>query len=109
MVMRRADSTDARLNVAYWADGVRRFVDGTIRHPRAQKHLAAAARSDGAATAQTERNKRKLQPDYNPDDTSAANGGGGATLRAVLRRFLAGRQEAMHDHGLLPPVGYVLS
>ena len=58
MVMRRADSTDARLDVAYWADGVRRFVDGTIRHPRAQKHLAAAARTDGAAAAEAERNKR---------------------------------------------------
>ena len=52
MVMRRADSTGARLDVAYWADGVRHFVDGTIRHLRAQKHLAAAAPTDGAAAVE---------------------------------------------------------
>jgi len=59
---RRADGTGARLDVAYWADGVRHFVDVTIRHPRAQKYLAAAARTDGAAAAEAERGKRIRYP-----------------------------------------------
>ena len=44
---RRADGTGARLDVAYWADGVRHFVDVTVRHPRAAKYRAVAAGVDG--------------------------------------------------------------
>ena len=59
---RRADGTGARLDVAYWADGIRHYVDVTIRHPRALKYRAAAARVDGAAAAEAERNKRARYP-----------------------------------------------
>ena len=59
---RRADGTGARLDVAFWADGVRHFVDVTVRHPRAVKYREAAARADGAATREAERNKRIRYP-----------------------------------------------
>ena len=59
---RRADGTGARLDVAYWADGVRHYVDVTVRHPRAVKYRIAAARADGAAAAEAERNKRLRYP-----------------------------------------------
>ena len=59
---RRADGTGARLDVAYWADGMRHYVDVTIRHPRALKYRAAAALADGAAASEAERTKRQRYP-----------------------------------------------
>ena len=48
--------------MAYWADGVRHFVDVTVRHPRALKYRTAAALADGAAAAEAERTKRVRYP-----------------------------------------------
>ena len=41
---------------------VRHYVDVTVRHPRAFKYRAAAARVDGAAASEAERNKRARYP-----------------------------------------------
>ena len=77
---RRADGTGARLDVAYWADGSRHYVDVTIRHPRAQKYRARAALVDGAAAAEAERNKRARYP-------ASADAGLSAVEPFVLESF----------------------
>ena len=59
---RRADGTGARLDISFWAGGDRRFVDVTVRHPRALKYIVQAASSDGAAARVAERNKLERYP-----------------------------------------------
>ena len=59
---RRADGTGARLDIAFWAGGDRRYVDVTVRHPRAVKYVAQAAMQDGAAARSAESQKRARYP-----------------------------------------------
>ena len=59
---RRADGTKARLGVSFLADGIRSYVDVTIRHPRAAKYVAHAAAADGAAAQIAEVGKRERCP-----------------------------------------------
>ena len=58
----RQDGTRARLDVSFVADGLRDYVDVTVRHPLAAKYLRRAATTDGAASATAEAAKRVRYP-----------------------------------------------
>ena len=58
----RQDGTRARLDISFVADGVRDYVDVTIRHPRAVKYVQRAAVNDGAAAAVAEAAKCSRYP-----------------------------------------------
>jgi len=59
---RNAAGTNARLDVAFVANGIRTYVDVTIRHPRAQKYRARAREQDAAAARIAEQAKRVRYP-----------------------------------------------
>eukprot|EP00973_Karenia_brevis_P022938 3158983-Karenia_brevis.AAC.1 len=59
---RRADGTNARLDVAFTVNGERKFVDVTVRHPLADKYFRRAAREDGAAASMAAHSKRVRYP-----------------------------------------------
>ncbi|CAE8717627.1 unnamed protein product, partial [Polarella glacialis] len=58
----RADGTQARLDIMFTADGERKYIDLTVRHPRASKYRSQAARMDGAAALTAEAAKRIRYP-----------------------------------------------